>query len=168
MNAQDVLNLYWSRSVPAKTPVDPISIARNAGLTVISDNSMQGGFCGQVAMEDGDVVIRYSSSEHNVRQRFTVAHELGHYFLGHMSGVDRDTVFQDGPRQFSASIWHPKEAAANRFAAELLIPMDTLDYYITHRKVLDGHKLATLFGVSTVAVDLRVKEWQKLRSRLLV
>jgi len=167
MNARDVLDRYWSRNTPVPVPVDPFAIAKKAGVQVLEDTTIQAGCSGQASMEDSKPVIRYNPSEHEVRQRFTVAHELGHYFLGHLEGAKSGIVFRDGPAQFSASVFRPKETAANRFAAELLIPMDTLDDFIMKQKIVDGYDLAVRFNVSTIAIDIRVKEWQRIRSRAL-
>jgi len=166
-NACNVLSRYWSGgNTPVPVPVDLVAIATKAGVQVLTDTTIQVGYCGQVSMENSKPVIRYDLPESDVRQRFTVAHELGHYFLGHLDGARSNLVYRDGPAQFSASVFHPKETAANRFAAELLIPMDALDNFIMERKIVDGYALAVLFKVSTIAVDIRVKEWQRIRSRV--
>ncbi len=165
--ARNILDRYWSSNSPVPLPVDPFVIAENAGIAVIPDNSLAGGSSGQASYEHSRRTIRFNPQEHKVRQRFTVAHELGHCFLGHLDGINGHIVFRDGPAQFSASVLRPKEAAANKFAAELLIPMDTLDYFIMRENITDGYTLAVLFEVSTIAVDIRVKEWQRERSRIL-
>lgn len=167
MNARNVLDRYWSSNSPVRVPVDPFTIAEKAGIAVIPDSSFARGSSGQASYEGGQRTIRFNLHEHKVRQRFTVAHELGHCFLGHLDGINNHIVFRDGPAQFSASVLRPKETAANRFAAELLIPIDTLDYFIMQKNITDGYTLAVLFEVSTIAVDIRVKEWQRERSRIL-
>lgn len=168
MNTRNVLEAYWSRNSPVP-PVDLFAIAGKAGFCVIRDDALANGSSGQASYENGRRVIRVNPHEHEVRQRFTVAHELGHWFLGHLDGGGNGhVVFRDGPAQFSASVFRPKERAANQFAAELLIPLDTLDYFIMMQKgVADGYTLAVMFGVSTLAIDIRVKEWQRERSRAL-
>ena len=67
----------------------------------------------------------------HTRQRFTVAHELGHYFLGHskfMSGEyceDRDFEFEN-VLKVSVSDIRRMEWQANQFASCLLLPKDAL------------------------------------------
>jgi hypothetical protein len=51
-----------------------------------------------------------------VRQRFTVAHELGHFFMHKKPIVDRARVLRRSLQ------WDRKELEANVFAAELLTP----------------------------------------------
>jgi Zn-dependent peptidase ImmA (M78 family) len=49
------------------------------------------------------------------RQRFTLAHEFGHFRMGHSSVIDRQTMIGGAQRD-------PNEVAANAFAAEFLMP----------------------------------------------
>jgi Zn-dependent peptidase ImmA (M78 family) len=51
------------------------------------------------------------------RQRFTLAHEFGHFRMGHSTVVDEHAVIGGVPR-------HPNEVAANAFAAEFLMPRE--------------------------------------------
>jgi Zn-dependent peptidase ImmA (M78 family) len=60
------------------------------------------------------------------RTNFTLAHELGHYFLGHPPSYSQDGQF--GFRCTSEDIENdlkPREVEANRFAVELLMPEDS-------------------------------------------
>lgn len=63
--------------------------------------------------DSGDKVIYYNPNESANRQRFTIAHELGHHVLGHTMYGD---MFRDN---FKDGIYHPEEIAANSFAAEI-------------------------------------------------
>jgi Zn-dependent peptidase ImmA (M78 family) len=104
--------------------------------------------------------IYVNKSHHPNRQRFTIAHELGHYFLDHIDGVhvDKSVLFRDansGKAQFA------EEISANRFAAELLMPRDFIDKCL--KDVGDYfdddliENLATNFQVSTTAMSLRLQ-----------
>lgn len=66
-------------------------------------------------------VIGFNSALPPVRQRFIVAHELGHLLLHHKSGlhVDRSVVKDKGDATDAPD---EEEVEANRFAAELLMP----------------------------------------------
>jgi len=60
------------------------------------------------------------------RNNFTLAHELGHYFLGHPPSYSKDG--QSGFKCTSDDIKQtekPREIEANQFAVELLMPEDT-------------------------------------------
>lgn len=62
--------------------------------------------------------IRINKYEPLVRQRFTIAHEIGHILLGHEGISYRDTNYQ----QYNDFIKRMNEVNANSFAAELLMP----------------------------------------------
>ena len=50
------------------------------------------------------------------RQRFTLAHEFGHFRMGHDTVIDKQTMIGGVQRD-------PNEVAANAFAAEFLMPL---------------------------------------------
>ncbi|MCP6719962.1 MAG: ImmA/IrrE family metallo-endopeptidase [Patescibacteria group bacterium] len=62
-------------------------------------------------------VIAYNRDHHPHRQRFTIAHELGHLILGHAD-------LRNNGDDFNSK--NPEETAVNKFAAELLVPIDFL------------------------------------------
>lgn len=74
---------------------------------------------GQYDSEKREIYV--NSTESNQRQRFTIAHELGHCVLNHVGISDRLTDSSD--YSFADSI---KERAANRFATLLLMPTTLL------------------------------------------
>ncbi|WP_307976301.1 ImmA/IrrE family metallo-endopeptidase [uncultured Streptococcus sp.] len=88
-------------------------IIKTVGLSL--KNTLLETHSGQV--DSGDKVIFVNSREPLVRQRFTKAHELGHYVLGH-EGVSNRLVDTSDYTFFDRL----KERAANSFAAELLMP----------------------------------------------
>lgn len=67
-------------------------------------------------------VIKINMYEPLVRQRFTIAHEIGHILLGHEGISYRDPDYQ----KYNDLIIRAKEANANSFAAELLMPKTLL------------------------------------------
>ncbi|MEQ7007890.1 XRE family transcriptional regulator [Actinopolymorpha sp. B17G11] len=66
-------------------------------------------------------LILVATSEYPTRQRFTVAHELGHLLAGDDQGLSIDKDVMDPERRR-----HPSEATANAFAAAFLLPEDAL------------------------------------------
>jgi hypothetical protein len=99
--ARAVAERLW-RADGSGVPVDVFRIARATGLTVIV-----GAFDHAGLLRDG-AVIEVPSRDPPARQRFTVAHELGHAVLRHEVPEDRI------------------EIEANAFAAELLLPRAAL------------------------------------------
>lgn len=98
-------------------------------------------------------IIRINSLHHPHRQKFTLAHELGHYVL-HKNECDSftDTVFFRGMSNDNI------ERAANQFASELLMPKGRVDKLINECGVRNIGDLATHFGVSAVAMLNRIKD----------
>lgn len=102
------------------------------------------------------VLLRHASSDsfvginadhHPVRQRFTLAHELGHLHLDHQPRVElASDVF--------GSSTDPQEVEANYFAAELLAPRQAVTAWLEERDeiaALDAEAVARLalgFGIS--------------------
>lgn len=102
-------------------PIDPFAIADRKGI-VVAPTHLEG--CSGCLMKSGDVFgILYSTSLKNEGfERFTVAHELGHYFLpGHPAAL-----FANGEtthRSRSGFISRDSlERQADNFAASLLLP----------------------------------------------
>jgi Zn-dependent peptidase ImmA (M78 family) len=96
-------------------------------------------------------VIEYNQSEAVVRQRFTIAHELGHYALGHASSP-RDT-----PANFSTKVVDDAERRANRFAAELLIPAKELRILLQSGRLKNVAEFADAFWTSQLAITYRMQ-----------
>lgn len=147
-------------------PVNVDNIAKSLGLEVlyaelgedVSGLLISDGTSAQVCVQESDV---------RVRQRFTIAHEIGHHFLRHQfeTGehvhVDKGNyISQRGPRA-SEGI-DSKEVEANQFAASLLMPSKTLRQRISKMTrggpLLDNHVtlLAADFEVSEQAMTIRL------------
>jgi Zn-dependent peptidase ImmA (M78 family) len=74
---------------------------------------------------DGETVIGVNSLHHTNRQRFTIAHECGHLLFHKGKDVHIDRTFRINKRDsVSSQAIDPDEIEANRFAAELLMPID--------------------------------------------
>lgn len=57
-----------------------------------------------------------------VRRRFTLAHELGHHYLGHGPRLDTSSSLNDEA--------DPDESSANRFAAEFIAPQPAVERFV--------------------------------------
>lgn len=104
--------------------------------------------------DDGtnEFVVKYNPTESPNRQRFTIAHELGHVVLGHV---------QPGQPKRDRALVYDKmdkdEVAANQFAAEIVIPHKLLNQYVYEEGFYRAADLARLFGVSEQAMYYRMK-----------
>src|SRR5260370_2585305 len=81
---------------------------------------------GLLVVEKGHGVIGYNETQALVRQRFTIAHEIGHFVLHRSdssSDLFIDTHYIVYRRDAQSSTGQDRrEREANRFAAPLLIP----------------------------------------------
>ncbi len=89
------------------------------------------------------------------RQRFTMAHELGHYFL-HLQDID-EKEFEDGPKQMSRNgNWDAQEYEANNFAGRLLMPAKFIAEAVDRKGLKTIAELAKYFKVSEQAMTYRM------------
>jgi len=107
-------------------PVRPKEFAKNIGINVIPFHPTQRDISGCLMVAGNTFGIGYSTAIQNEGfQNFTVAHELGHYFIDdHPSAV-----LVDG-KHFSRSGYISKdryEREADAFAAALLMPWKLID-----------------------------------------
>jgi len=102
-------------------PIDPIRIAEDQGILVKPMSATQEGVSGMLLRSGNDFAIAYATHiEVEGFQRFSVAHELGHYFSpGHF-----EQLLQAGVHQSRAGFvsQDPFEKEADHFAAGLLMP----------------------------------------------
>ena len=102
------------------------------------------------------------AAHHPKRQRFSIAHELGHYLPHREDGtvfVDRSSVFFRD--RASSSGIRCQEVDANAFAAELLMPEGDLEAQLNGRPIdafdeVSVRRLAARFGVSAQALTIRL------------
>ena len=138
------------------------ALATSAGclvkLTPLDDD-----LSGMAFVKDNMRAIVVNSLHHPNRQRFTIAHELGHHLL-HMPLLERGVhvdkaIFRRD--QHASSGTRPFEIEANQFAAELLMPRKLLRKHVTTDFDLQDDErlseLADLFGVSTAAIGYRIQ-----------
>ena len=108
-----------------RPPVPVDEIARSQGAR-IRYSPFEGELAGMLIRDDRNTVIGVNSLHHVNRQRFTIAHELGHLVL-HKGKVHIDRSFRVNRRDaVAAQATNPEEVEANRFAAELLMPHDLI------------------------------------------
>lgn len=107
-------------------PVDVEGIARAEGIIVRKTPAEDeiSGFL--LRSPEGNSVIGVNNLHHPNRQRFTIGHELGHYYLHNFDDVHVDRVFVQYRDRVSRAGTDPSEVQANRFAAELLMPEEFL------------------------------------------
>ena len=117
---------------------------------------------GAIVRKDGHVVIAINPAHHINRQRFTIAHELGHYFLHEGLEQHVDQNFRVSWRNADSSKavnW--TEIQANRFAAELLMPTKFMQRDLDSLNQIDKRTVALLaskYAVSPEAMKIRLSQ----------
>lgn len=159
VSASSLLDRFWNGVLP----VDPKLIAEGLGMKVVplTEADVRKGLSGALhtfTPEGSDKAMIYCRfndiNESLERQRFTIAHEIGHYASGHMA--DGRTLFRDTTETFTGRVYQPEEVEANRFAADLLMPASLVNSAITHHGIKTVQGLAQRFGVSTSAMRWRL------------
>jgi Zn-dependent peptidase ImmA (M78 family) len=119
VEAQKTLDAAWANE---GYPVDPVAIARRLGVKVFTAQ-IPDEVSGMLRKEPNQAPEIYlDTDDPHVRQRFTCAHEIGHY-VRHARADDGSIAFVDyrGPRARTGT--DPDEVFANEFAAALLMPV---------------------------------------------
>jgi Zn-dependent peptidase ImmA (M78 family) len=145
-----------------EAPIDVHVVAQRLGLHL--QPFALGDEVSGVLVIDGETgVIGFNSSHVAVRQRFTIAHEVGHYLLhkGDSSLFIDEKYFAAFRDKKSSLGSDRKEREANAFAAALLMPA-----YLVRREIEQHHfdladeealaSLAGKFQVSTQSMAYRL------------
>ncbi len=132
-------------------PLDIKDLARALGIKIKSE-ALADDISGHLRKINNQWVITVNGLQHPRRQRFTIAHEIGHFIL-HSNDQNEfiDKIL------FRSNNWSTIELDANKFAAELLMPEDKFRNYMNHRSTA-VEKLAEHFEVSSLAVRMRAKD----------
>ncbi len=129
---------------------------------------------GFLFVKDKKPIIFVNSSHHVNRQRFTVAHEIGHHQLHHLPSEKSENLYvdrsfyrsNDSANKSGADAKMEKEA--NTFAAELLMPANLVRTYAKSAGIIFGdpakmpdidvYRLAMAFAVSDMTMEIRCRE----------
>lgn len=148
--AQSLLDYAWSSDV---FPVDPVQIAKKLEISVVQMKLSEGVSGALIKESGGDPVIVLSELDGKNRQRFSCAHELGHYAHRLINDADH-YEYIDLRSELSETGSNAEEIYANEFAANLLMP----DYEVKKLyKKMPFFLLISHFGVSESAMTFRLK-----------
>ncbi len=141
-------------------PVEQLAVFKGADVHY---EPFSGELSGMVHRQSGGKALIGVNALHSAtRQRFTIAHELGHLIL-HQN--EQFHVDENSPISFRTSVSSQgvdsAEIEANQFAAELLMPMFLLNDAIAKIPPNTGTEqavamLAEIFGVSEQAMTFRL------------
>lgn len=152
-------------------PVDVVDIAQKLGVSVHYEE-LENEISGMLVINGDDKHIIVNKFHPANRQRFTIAHELGHLRLHDNRTLFVDTkyvVYRRAGTANNSEYFHPgstttaqEEREANWFAEALLMPESLIKLYVDDRKMdirdeFDLSMLAIAFGVSEQAMSIRAR-----------
>jgi Zn-dependent peptidase ImmA (M78 family) len=134
-----------------------MGIARELGVNVWAMHSMPANISGKIFRDSlnggtSGFSIAVNADEHPVRQRFTIAHEIAHFIL-HRARLETGDLVDD--TMYRSGLSTAEEIAANRLAAQILMPMELIQTLIS-QGVNDVPSLAAKFQVSQAAMKIRL------------
>jgi Zn-dependent peptidase ImmA (M78 family) len=141
-------------------PVEELAAALGIDVRYSAGND---DVSGALIQSEDSVVIAVNSAQHENRQRFTIAHEIGHFLLHKGTEVHFDDDFRvNYRREVSSGIATDDEKEANWFAAVLLMPepflrKDWLRLRLENQAAMGAiQSLAVRYKVSPKAMELRL------------
>ena len=139
-------------------PVDVEQLAETLGVK-LQKAYLGPGLSGVLERNGEEFRITINADDPLTRQRFTLAHELGHYMLHrHLigDGVDDDRAYRStvGGKYYNIRIGPEQETEANKFAATLLMPKPMIEHVRSIGASVGD--MATQFGVSEHAMSSRL------------
>lgn len=141
-------------------PVDVSGLASQLGAPVREAflHPKISGMLEKTGEDSYSIVVNQSDSE--TRQRFTIAHEIGH-LLAHShligEGVDDDRAYRStaAGKYHNTAIGRLEETEANKLAAAILMPSEAVES-LKMRFGKDAERLAKEFNVSEHAMSIRL------------
>ena len=154
-------------------PLDVAGVVKYLGITLDGTPDFTNMTkLGSVSKSSQGVKLWYNPIENQVetRKRFTIAHELAHFFL-HIATSEKDAIEDDAISFNRDDNWDKFEREANQFAASLLMPTEnifsksreTIDEYKREKNVSKMPKenfvlrMSELFGVSKSTMEYRLE-----------
>jgi hypothetical protein len=145
------------RAHQKQAPVNVGAIATALGLKVYAAKLPE-SISGKIVFEERERAERFSGyviyvneAEAFERQRFTAAHEIGHFILHRNligDGITDDVLYR-------SKLTSPQETEANNFAADILMPWNLINE-VSGSGVTDIRELANRFQVSLTAMSVRL------------
>ncbi len=145
-----------------RLPVDLTKIANQTGIRIVKNTDAD-----ELGADEAGICFRYEGVWYIIyddtmpskgRIRYTVAHEMGHIFLGHALSAPHHTRTYFAEKPIS-------EAQADMFAARLLAPACV----IWGLRIFTAEEIASVCGISAEAARYRAQRISELirRNRFL-
>lgn len=143
--ARKVVSDYFKKNPPVELPIPVEKIAIFNGFEIFDLDSLDPN---QRAIffnskEDNRKLIGLNKNYHVHNKRFSIGHEIGHYFLGHPPEIECTDE--------EVKLYNQE---ADEFSGELLIPLEILKVKIKELK--DIKEISRLFKVSEQALFIKI------------
>jgi len=149
-------------------PRNIVEYCLSKGIKVKETEALDTDISGLIYKEDDKYQILINSNQSMGRKAFTIAHELGHYFLhkGYLDSseeivslskgcgtVDCPSIARSAVVDANNPVYRQMEHEANEFAAQILMPEKE---FLEQCQILDSiDDVARYFGVSISAATIR-------------
>lgn len=128
------------------TPIDKVVYYLNSQNAVLSYNSSKNQWC--VFYNDTNIDFIKSN-----RYRFSIAHEIGHLFLGHLNNNSP----MDLQQHLSDQQYKAMERQADKFSAKLLCPFISFKMY----NINSPQDISNIYKVSMQSANIMYENYQK-------
>ncbi len=148
---REAIQEHSGRPLCGRRLLDTIVKSTSGAVEIADDPGQQEADGGSLVIQDeSDYTIYLSPYTTPLRDNFTIAHELGHFFL-HFFLQEPHPLTPLGFTRYGSG---PVEWQANRFAAALLMPAKLFrDKHIAFEG--DGFRISGFFEASRAAVEAR-------------
>lgn len=158
-------DIFNKLNIEKRQPIDLYDITKKLNIKIL-EKSLDDNISGFLFINQNEQPIIGINEKHpTTRQRFTIAHEIGHYILHapkdeNISFVDKQFFIANRNKKSNQGIFI-EEIEANFFAAELLMPSEAIYKSfvkeVDHKNISSTYKkLSKVFDVSEQAMKFRL------------
>lgn len=151
MFAEGVLKLHWDQSVP----VNLARIARRMEIAIRLSDSLQACALLDISPQN-KARITIGKQQSVQRQRYGVAHAIGHVALHHLRPGHQRLI--DVADNFGVDANNRTELEANQFALALLLPAPALAQLLENQPMAQLDDVAQRFEVPPILVKQRMAD----------
>lgn len=155
---EDVFEKYQITKTPYKF-LNKICKKENIHLLPVNFSESVDGFIQNI---NGEMYIFYNSNKMQERQNFTIAHELGHHFLKHISFGEALTDSED---EF-VSNKNEIEIEANYFASHFLLPKELIEKDFMNTITYSNGLKNSRIPLKIMSYGVSYKKWKIITSKL--
>jgi Zn-dependent peptidase ImmA (M78 family) len=138
--------------------IDKIKEHLNIEIKIEYTDNFDGYISGSLEKDVENWVIKVNNKLPKTRQYFTIAHELGHFFLHRITqNIFEDEIFFRGGIEKNTMEWE-----ANNFAGEILMPKEEIEKQVKagNNKIIG---VAKELGVSEMDLRIRLKQLRMIK-----